>query len=141
MYKYKIGFTSCEESGFVELEHETKLVQKDISEMIAEYIRLKTPFLRKAVFGKHGVQKEYGTSFEEFFYAHQEELSEEKSLLSWLIKEKGFLPVVYEQVWTGWGWAEVLERDSWRSYRGGGEDVLDEVQDFLGLPPSKGAED
>ena len=38
MYNYKIGYNSCEESNYKELEHESKFTDKQITEMIGEAI-------------------------------------------------------------------------------------------------------
>ena len=105
MYLYKIGFSTMEESSYSELWHEKKITEKDLTEMIAEAVVALIPIFKKNRSSIH--------SFENFFYGD----FEKNDITSWLIKNKGFKKVKYEQEWSAFGWASVFVKSDWITYR------------------------
>jgi len=105
MYIYKIGYHSCEDSCYVELQHESKFTKEELIKIIAEvvweeYLKL-TP----------GEIPEI--CFDSFFYAFGN-----KSLAELLVKNCGFKAIEYTQVLSLFGWAKIMDRTHWEHDRG-----------------------
>ena len=105
MYLYKIGYTSCEESGFWDLWHEQKFTQDDLTNMIAEAIIALKPQIHKD-------DEEYTDNLQEYFEHYKRE-----NIASWLIENKGFKSVDFQEIWSAFGWASVFDINDWESYR------------------------
>ena len=126
MYRYKIGYGTCEESEFVELEHEKKFTEDDITQMIAETIEAE---IKEGLFeekDEEGFYYDFAFNFNHVWNnAH-----EDKKLVDWLIENKGFVLVKYEVDWDAFGWASVLDKNDWKTYRQKG-DNLSKITDYL----------
>jgi hypothetical protein len=104
MYRYKIGYTSYEESSFVELEHEQKYTHQELSEIIANATVEVVKVLKK-------IPNSYTHSFQDVF----EGLYSECNVISYLIANKGFKRIEYQDVWSVFGWASIFDKTDWGS--------------------------
>lgn len=107
MYRYKIGYTSYEESSFVELEHEQKFSHQELSELIAEA----TVETFKKLRGKSNI---YIHNFQDVFH---DIYNTQYNIVSYLIENKGFKRIEYQDVWSVFGWASIFDRQDWGSDR------------------------
>jgi len=119
MYLYKIGYTSCEENGFWDLSHTEKFTQDDLTNMIAEAIVALKPEINN--------EYDYTKDLQEYF-----EHYEGDTIASWLIKNKGFKAVDFQEVWSGFGWASVFDIKDWDEYRHDTDkDLVKKVNELL----------
>jgi len=127
MYKYKIGYGTCEENSFVELEHEKKFKKKEVTQMVAEAIEALFPDkINDDVKTESGEYYEFAFKFDQFW---RDGLSK-SNIIDWLIENKGFKPIEYELVWSAWGWASVLDPKDWKMYRKN-NDELAQITKYL----------
>lgn len=94
-YYYKIGFYSYEGNYYIELIHAKKFTKDDLTNMIIEMI---IDFLKNR-------EDKFIHSFEDIFINFDAK--------NWLIKNKGFKPIKYEQVWEIFGWSSIFYKDIW----------------------------
>jgi len=122
MFKYQIGYTSCEESDFIELEHEKKFTHEELLQMVAEATY---DVYLKAV----GHEYEKGsTTFEDIMMNAYR--PEGIGLGETLCQKFGFKFVEYAGSVSVFGWARILDKDSWRSYRDEKDD-LDVIREYI----------
>lgn len=127
IYRYKIGYGTCEESSFVELEHSKKFSKDQITEMIGEAIL--SMFIEVLERWHERIEK---AQYQSFMFKFEEFWREgsENGIPEWLVKNKGFKRVEYEVEWDVFGWASVLDKDDWRMHRGE-NDELSKITDYL----------
>jgi len=109
-YNYKIGYHSHEESDYVELQHEKKFSDNELTEMIAEA----TVEIIKKRTGN------YTHNFQDIFG--------DSSLIQYLIEKFGFKLIEYELRWSAFGWASIFDKTNWKEDRG---DHLDKITDAV----------
>ncbi len=91
-YLYKIGYHSYDESNYVELCHNCKFTQQELTEMIAEaVVALKNIIVKE--------DHEYTKNFDSFMLGD----GMKHNIIGWLIDNKGFEEVKYEQIWSMFG--------------------------------------
>lgn len=91
MHKYKIGYTSYEESSFVELEHETLFTKDEITKMIGEAVVDKI---------RNRDANDYLHNYGNF----------EDDVIDYLKDIKGFKEIIYDVEWTISGWASLFDK-------------------------------
>lgn len=119
MYKYKIGYGTCEEFACVELEHKDKFSKADITRMVAEAIEAIFPDKMKHAKNEKGYYYEFAFKFEQFWTNGLNETN----IISWLIENKGFKQSEYELTWSVFGWASVLDKKDWNGDRGKNDEL------------------
>lgn len=92
MYKYRIGYVDFEDCGSVQLEHDQKFTEQDITIMIAEAIKDLYP---EVVNHNNG----HFDEFTEFFNGRWYSDKDVSCITGWLVKNKGFRYVEYEVDW------------------------------------------
>lgn len=97
-YFYEIGYGSPEESEFSSLTHESKLTEDDIDTMIIEAII-------KIVEDAENI---YISGYEDMHH----------SVIEYLVQEKGFEKVEYEEKWSVFGWPSLFDKEDWGEQRG-----------------------
>lgn len=113
-YNYKIGYHSYEESDYVELQHETKFSDNELTEMIAE--------ATVETIKKTKISNNYMHNFQDIFE------SKDPSLIEYLIEKFGFKLIEYELSWRVFGWSSVFDKDEWGDDRG---EHLDKITDAV----------
>ena len=103
-YNYKIGYHSYEESDYVELQHEKKFSDNELTEMIVEATVETIKKKKKA--------DDYLHSFQDVFN------SEYPSLIKYLIGKFDFKLIEYELTWSIFGWASIFDKTDWTEDRG-----------------------
>ena len=98
IFYYKIGYSSYEESGYVELIHAHSFTRQQITEMIAEAI---LDIL------KNRTEDDYYHSYQCFH----------SKVAKWLTENKGFKRIKYDQTWDVFGWGSVFVADDWAQDR------------------------
>ena len=132
MFRYRLGYHSMEESDSVELSHDLKFSEAEISKMVAEAIRVIDPLWREKwneSLDQTDSLRNHEPNFQDLWsgpFIGEEHLSVAK----WLCDNKGFQRVGYEVIWSAFGWANLAEEDNWRDYRDK-PDVLDQVREAL----------
>jgi hypothetical protein len=136
MYKYKIGYGSCEESHYEELEHEEKFTYSQITKMIGEAIidlwddRWKDQHEYVEKEKKEFVEKYVGCEYEAGFF-HElmtiEYFFEDENIWNWLIENKGFKKITYTVDWSIFGWENLAEKDSWENEKDKHSKVIREM--------------
>lgn len=101
VYRYKIGYSSYEESHYIELEHAQKFTENDITKMVTEAV---LNILKNN-------KEEYIHSFQDVFARSCKGITVE----SYLIKEKGFKPLKFTTEWDIFGWASLFHKDDWKN--------------------------
>lgn len=107
-YNYKIGYYSHEESDYVELQHEKKFSDNELSDMIAEATVETIKKMKRA--------GNYTHNFQDIF--------SEDSLIQYLIEKFGFRRIEYELNWNIFGWASIFDKADWKEDR---DDRLDKI--------------
>ena len=111
MYRYKIGYTSYEESSFVELEHELKYTEEQLADVVAdatvEVIKQMKALPKEAMMRVHSFQDICSGSYTD----------DGISLADCLINKFGFKPIVYEQVFSVFGWPSIFHKTDWKGDR------------------------
>ena len=95
MYKYKIGYTTFEESEFQELTHERLFPYNEITNMIAK---------ATAKVVHSDPDEDRGNAFQRYF----------SDVVDLLVSEYGFRRVEYDLIWSTFGWAPVIDDGTWR---------------------------
>ncbi len=113
-YNYKIGYYSHEESDFVELQHDKKFSDDELTEMIAKTTVDIIKKMKKVNDQTH--------NFQDIFN------SEDHSIIQCLIEKFGFKSVEYELYWSVFGWASVSDKTSWKGDR---DNRLDKITDVV----------
>lgn len=113
-YNYKIGYYSHEESDYVELQHEIKFSDNELTEMLAEATVDIITKMKKRIRYIHNFQD----AFE----------SEDPSLIRYLIEKFGFKLIDHELCWSAFGWASVFDKSDWKGDR---DDHLDKITDIV----------
>lgn len=110
MFRYKLGYHSCEESYYFEVEHETLYSQDTLCGFIAEYLDEY----------EHRQESEgiLFSSYQDIFHPFADDIP---SIKDWLIKNKGFVPIEYTEVISVFGWAQIEDKTSWQDYREEGD--------------------
>jgi len=115
MYKYKIGYTSYEESSFAELEHEKQFTREEIRDMVAEATVDNIKKLK-------AMPNEYTHSFKTIFSGDYENNTLADSLISLF----GFKRIEYEQHFSVFGWPSIFYKNDWANDR---DEDLDYITD------------
>lgn len=110
-YNYKIGYYSHEESDYIELQHEKKFSDNELTELIAEATVETIKKMRKA--------GDYTHSFQYIF---------RKDLIQYLIEKIGFKRIEYELCWNIFGWGSVFDKKDWKEDR---DDHLDKITEAV----------
>lgn len=120
MYRYKIGYTSYEESNFVELEHEKQFTADELADIVAdatvEVIKQMKAAPAEAMMRTHSFQDICSGSY------HDDGIN----LASCLISKFGFKEITYEQVFSTFGWPSIFHKKDWKGDRGA---TLDKITD------------
>ena len=121
MYRYKLGYHSCEESGYVELEHEKQFSKEELVDMIGDATvqvikRMKQQPLDEIYL--HSFQDICSGIWCEGGY----------SLAEAMIELFGFKSIIYENSISFFGWASIFAKNDWEEYRDE-EDGLNKVVD------------
>lgn len=107
MHKYQIGYGSHEESSYVQLEHEKKFTKEEIIKMVAEAIvSIYTTNPKKFKGWKE--DKEFGIAFRRFWHQYGE-----KGIPEWLIENKGFVLIKFDEQVEFFGWASSFDIKDW----------------------------
>jgi hypothetical protein len=112
-YNYKIGYHSHEESGYVELQHEKKFSDEELTEMISEST---VEIIKKMK------QDGYVHSFQDIFNY------EDHSIIKYLREKYGFKDIGYELSWTVFGWASIFDKSDWEGDR---DNHLEKITDAV----------
>lgn len=115
MYRYKIGFTSYEESNFVELENVNKFTYEELRDIVARATVEVVKQLKSLPLEKQNYV--YTHNFEDIFRSHYCRDIEEISLSSILISKFGFKRIEYEQTFSVFGWPSIFHKGDWRGQR------------------------
>lgn len=120
MYKYKIGYTSYEESHFVELEHEKQFTADELADIVAdatvEVIKQLKAFPKEAYMHVHSFQDVCSGSYKD----------DGVNLGDCLIAKFGFKAITYEQVFSTFGWPSIFHKKDWKGDRSA---TLDRITD------------
>ena len=114
MYTYQIGYNTCEESNYLEVQHEKNFTEDELIEIVAECM--------KRVMVENKVARRYAKSclsddlFGEIGFAFQlQELFDE---ISNYLKDQGFESVKYDGVVDFFGWSSPLGNgNAWKTYK------------------------
>lgn len=121
MYRYKIGYWSHEDSFFVELEHDKKFTEEDLTGMICEAIIWVVRELAK--------RDVYIHNFSDAMMPH---CSQPHDIIidvpTFLVKQRGFRATQYEADWSVFGWPSLFHKDDWGEQR---TDRLNDITDFI----------
>lgn len=104
MYKYQIGYSTWEESSYVELYHEQKFTEDDITNMVAEAIYARIEYLKA---NNAFSNDKYMNKFSSYWDTYTD-----TSIPDWLIKNKGFVKIEYDLSWSCDGWECVFKENS-----------------------------
>jgi hypothetical protein len=111
VYNYKIGYYSHEESYYVELFHENKFMDNEITEMVADATISVIKKMKGREEGVHG--------FEDIM---------NDGLIQFLIEKYDFKRLTYENIWTVFGWASIFDKTDWKGDR---DERLNKLTDAL----------
>lgn len=111
-YNYKIGYYSHEESDYVELQHEKKFSDNELTEIIAEAT---VETIKK--------MKRVGDSTHDF-----QDVFEDPSLVQYLIEKFGFKLIEYELYRSVFGWGSVFDKTDWKGDR---NNLLDKITEAV----------
>ena len=128
MYLYKIGYGTYEENSYVELSHENKFTEEELTEMIASAIASLIVHIEP---DENGQYYAHQFKFDEFFNGiYRFDSKERKDIVEWLIEVKGFKRIEYDVTWQGFGWCSVLDKGDWASSRKKNDEVS-QITDHL----------
>jgi hypothetical protein len=113
-YNYKVGYYTHEGSDYIELQHDKKFSDVDLTEMIAEATIDTIKKMKKTGNDVH--------CFKDIFENH------EGNLIKYLIEKFGFKKIKYELCWDVFGWASVFDKLDWDGDRC---DHLDKITDMV----------
>lgn len=113
-YNYKIGYYSHEESNYVELQHEKKFSDEELTEMISEY----TVYIIKIM----KQNDDYIHSFQDIFN------SGDQGIIQYLKEKYGFNDIEYELFWSVFGWASIFDKSDWKGDR---DNHLEKIADVV----------
>jgi len=102
---YEIGYSSPEDSCYVTLTHTEKFTNKDIENLLVEYLRLSKKYPRK-----HSNDNSFGMILSNF--------------ILYLCRKKGFKELKYTDLYSLFGWPDVFDKNSWIGQRGNSLDSL-----------------
>jgi len=119
MFKYKIGYSTYEESHYIELEHEQKFTHDELTKIIAE--------AAVAVVKTMVNDKDYVHSFQDVFSRCYMD-NKKADIEGYLIKEKGFKLIEYAENWYTFGWASIFHKEDWKDNR---DDDLNKITDAV----------
>jgi hypothetical protein len=94
-YKYKIGYTTFEESEFEELTHDVLFPYNEITNMIAQ---------ATAKAAHSDPDGDHGNAFQRYF----------SDVIDVLVCDYGFKRIEYDLIWSTFGWAPVIDDGTWR---------------------------
>ncbi len=112
-YNYKIGYYSHEESDYIELQHEKKFSDEELTEMISEYT---VEIIKKMK------QDDYVHSFQDIFNYG------DHGIIKYLKEKYGFKDIEYELSWTVFGWASIFDKSDWEGDR---DNHLEKITDAV----------
>ncbi len=105
MFLYKIGYNSPEDSEYSEMEHKKKYSKEELNEIVINAV---VRVLDKIACGDYPVYIfGEGPSYDDIHKYVIEEL-----------KQDGFKKVKYQSIWSCFGWASLIDKESWRRDRG-----------------------
>jgi hypothetical protein len=107
MFLYDIGYHSCEESDYIQLWHEKKFTQNDLTNMICEAV-LETVKAERAK-----DPKAYIHNFEDVYSFAMNS----GGVITYLLEHFGFKEVKFQESWTCFGWASIFEKKDWDTYK------------------------
>jgi len=99
-YAYKIGYYSMEESDYVELQHDNKFGDEELTEIIANAVVETIKKLKETCECVHSFQGMYCF------------------ITQYLLENCGFKRIKYQFVWSTFGWGSVFDNDNWGDDRG-----------------------
>ena len=110
-YNYKIGYTSYEESSFIELEHEKQFTADELADIVAnatvEVIKMMKAVPKEEHLQVHSFQDVCSGSYKD----------DRINLEDCLVDKFGFKPIVYEQQFSIFGWPSIFSKEDWKSDR------------------------
>lgn len=104
MYTYKIGYTSCEESYYLELTHEQKFAEEELADMIADAMLPR--YLEHLKYQEQRTKEHDPTTRDWVHHAQLGSLMFGRGFEEALGK-MGFKRIEYDRVLTIWGWTSV----------------------------------
>lgn len=113
IYNYKIGYYSHEESDYVELQHDKKFSDNELTEMIADTTVETIKKMKQT-------DNDYRHSFQDIF--------EDSNFVQCLIEKFDFKRIEYELCINIFGWGSVFDKSDWKGDRG---DHLDKITDIV----------
>lgn len=126
MYKYKIGYSTWEESSYVELEHVEKFSHDQMTMMIAEAVKE----LFDEITGKNDEKDDIGKQYYHVFSTKFQNFWDgDKNIVDWLVSKKGFSKIEYELAWWVDGWDKVLDPKKENCFATTGN--LTKISDYL----------
>lgn len=109
MYLYKIGYYSMEESDYIELQHDKKFSDDEMSEMIAEAT---IDTIRKEGITKYTFQCIFSSD----------------NFIQFLKNKFNFKELEYELKWSAFGWASIYDKNDWKHDR---DESLNKITDAV----------
>jgi len=111
-YNYKIGYYSDEGSDCIELQHEKKFSDSELTEMIAEATIDTIKKMKQTRYYTH--------SFQDIF--------DDPRFVQYLIEKFGFNLIEYESYWSVFGWASIFDKSDWKESR---DDLLNKITEAV----------
>jgi len=109
MYSYKIGYWTCEESSYLEVQHEKVFTEVELTEIVSDIVVEVINLTRKT--------KDYNISnFKSAFH--------NEHFLRLLIDKYKFVEVKYEQEISYFGWFSIFGGDNWKTYKDDNDNKL-----------------
>ncbi len=118
-FNYKIGYYSHEESDYVELQHEKKFSDDELTEMIAD--------ATVETIKKMKITGDETHSFQDIFNYGND------NLVQYLIEKFGFKTIEYELNWSVFGWASLFDKTDWKWDRDNSLDKITEAVNKAGF--------
>jgi len=107
MYLYNIGYSSPEESEYIQLYHKDKLSKQEFEKIVMNSAA--------NIFDK---EKTDDTNFQDIFSEVVEDL----------IKNFGFKQVDFEAEFSIFGWPNIIDKNDWKGQR---DELLDKLSDLI----------
>jgi hypothetical protein len=120
---YQIGYGTCEESEYWELEHDDIFSKEELQQIVEDCL-FEVMELEAGRFGESGHHKGLFVSDDGPSFQH---LMGERSFMC-LLAERGFRKVDYETSCSVFGWASAVKPGDWSSHAG---DPTRDMQDNL----------
>ena len=116
MFNYKIGYSSYEDSHYVELSHETEYSKEQLQSLVFEAVKYFFNNLKEEDHYKY--DKPYNINFSDII----------DKIRDILINQFGFKKIEYNSHFDIFGWPKILVENDWEGQTG---ETLDKMREFL----------